>query len=219
MLRKAITMMRSAVPLSCMLLVLCLHPNQLSAQNIVWNSDFEGGLASWSVSTGTATYTVDSTVHHGGAFAVRGIETDSNSLGRLYQNVTSTIIPGREYVLSGWLKTQGVTGGGFVIGLDYVGLDGATPAGGGVMTIGGVLGTQDWSFFESGPFVIPPMPRDAAALCVLMDFNASAGIAWVDDLQLTVVSTLDIRVPRVGRRASGTRSHAGRLCSTRPGSF
>jgi pimeloyl-ACP methyl ester carboxylesterase len=178
----------------------------VSAQQLIDNPGFEGGIVSWSLSAGTAVYAVDSTVQHSGSFAAKGVETDPNSLGRLYQDVTGRLIPGREYVLSGWIKAEGVTGGGFIIGVDYVASGGWTPGDGYVAEIGHVLGTQDWTFFKSVPFVLPPMPTDASALWVLTDFNVGAGTAWTDDLRLSPAGQTVFLVHGIGQTAADMRN-------------
>ena len=93
---------------------------------------------------------------------------------------------GQTYVLSGWIKTQNVTGsGGAILGLTYVDKAGAAPADGRVTAVGFIQGSQDWTFFSSVPFALKPMPSDTVALVVSLDFSASHGTAWWDDLTLT----------------------------------
>lgn len=147
---------------------------------------FEGGPTGWFVSEGTATYTLDTSNPHSGSFCAKGVEVNAGSLGRLYQDVTGRFIPGGKYVISGWIKTQNSQGQGVVVALDYVGSNGWTPGDGFVMEIGHVLGTSGWTFYQSAPFTLPPMPSDATALWFLTDFNAGTGTAWFDDLSLTV---------------------------------
>jgi hypothetical protein len=155
-------------------------------RNLITNPGFEDQLDHWSVSQGSAAYTIDSAVHHSGADSVKGVEPSAGSLGRLYQDVTRVVVPGQQYILSGWIQTQNVFGGGgIVIALDYVTSGGSTPQDGYVAEIGHVIGTQSWTFFQSAPFTLAHMPSDAVALWVLTDFNAATGTAWFDDLQLT----------------------------------
>jgi hypothetical protein len=159
-------------------------------RNLITNPDFEEQLAHWSVSQGTAVYTADPTVRHAGRFSVKGVESSTTGLGRVFQDVTGGLVPGRHYVLSGWIRTQSVAGGtGVVIALFYLDTAGRTPLDGSVMEIGNVTGTQDWTFFQSPLFILPPMPPDAVALCVVLGFNAAAGTAWFDDLRLSPVES------------------------------
>ena len=168
--------------------------------NLLDNPGFERGLADWHVSAGTAVYTADNTAPHSGHYDAKGVEVNSGSLGRLYQDFSGKLIPGRQYTISGWIRTRNVTGppgGGVVIALDYVAGGGWTPADGYVKEIGHILGTTGWTFYQSKPFILPTMPADASSLWFLTDFNAATGTAWFDDLSLN------------GPRASGGPIPAG----------
>ena len=158
----------------------------INAELIV-NPGFENSLTGWSTSEGNATYSVDATTSYSGNCSVQGVELDTGSLGRLYQDVTGLASPGNQYQISGWIKTSDVTGS-VVIGLDYVASGGWTPGDGYVQEIGYVTGTQDWTFFQSDVFSLPPMPSDAEALWFLFDFNGGNGTAWWDDVSLVCVS-------------------------------
>ena len=161
----------------------------MNAQNLINNPGFESGMASWAVTSGyylnTAAYSPDSTVRHGGTFSVRGDEVNDGSLGALQQDLTGRLAVGRQYTLSGWIKTQNVSGGGgAAVGLTYVDQHGAGVAGGGQTFIGLVKGTQDWTFFQAPPFTLGSMPTGAVALVLSIDFSDSHGTAWFDDLKL-----------------------------------
>jgi len=157
-----------------------------TAQNLLVNPGFEDGLAGWAQSVGTAVYEIDTDTHVGGQAAVRGFDPDRGSLGRLAQDVTSSVAYGEEYVLSGWLRSEDVTGGGgLAFGVQYVDADGGGVNGPPfVPSIGFVLGTTDWMFFETAPFVIAAPPAGAAGVTVSIDFSDAAGTGWVDDLSL-----------------------------------
>ena len=164
--------------------------NTISSNNLLQNPGFEAGLAGWSVSEGTATYVLDSSQPHSGLLCAKGTEIDAGSLGRLYQDVTAILTPGHQYIISGWIKSQNVTGGGAVVAVDYVGSTGWIPVPDGyVKEVGYVVGTTGWTFYQSSPFILPPMPADATALWFLMDFNNGTGTAWFDDLTLEEVSS------------------------------
>jgi len=169
---------------------LTIETQDSKTRNLITNPDFEEQLAHWSVSQGTAVYTADPTVRHAGRFSVKGVESSATSLGRLFQDVTGGLVPGRQYVLSGWIRTESVAGGsGAVIALNYVDKTGWTPMDGFVVEVGNVTGTQDWTFFQSPLVTLPPMPPDAGALCVVLGFNAATGTAWFDDLRLSPVES------------------------------
>jgi hypothetical protein len=153
--------------------------------NLVVNPGFENGLTGWGTTEGpSALYSVDSTTYHSGTHSCKGVEDDSEALGRLYQDVTSITSPGNQYQISGWIKRSDVTAGAVVIGLDYVDAYGWTPEDGYVKEIGHVSGTLGWTFFQSDWFTLPSMPEDASALWFLFDFNAGVGTAWFDDVSL-----------------------------------
>jgi hypothetical protein len=153
--------------------------------NFIVNPGFENGLTGWSTTEGpSAAYSVDSTTYHSGTHSCKGVEDNSEALGRLYQDVTSITSPGNQYQISGWIKTSNVTTGTVVIGLDYVDADGWTPEDGYVIEIGYVSGTLGWAFFQSPVFTLPSKPSDATALWFLFDFNNALGTAWWDDVSL-----------------------------------
>jgi hypothetical protein len=151
--------------------------------SLVVNSGFEDGLKGW-LNTGDVIYEADNSTMHSGSYSCKGIETESGNLGRLYQDVTELVIPGRKYKIGGWIKANGVTGAGVVLALDYVNSEGLTSAEGYVMEIGHVTGTQDWAFFESEEFTLKNMASDCVATWFLFDFNVGAGMAWWDDVYL-----------------------------------
>lgn len=167
-------------------IVLLLVAHSAYGNNILQNPGFENGLTSWTTTVGAAIYTADSSVVHTGRFSVRGVESQQGSLGRLFQDVTGRLIVGEQYTISGWIKTQDVVGAvGAIIILDYVDQVGAVPTDGNIVPIGFVTGTQDWTFFMSAPFTLPPKPPDASSLHFALDFAAASGTAWFDDLTLS----------------------------------
>jgi len=160
-------------------------------ENLLSNHGFEDGSTSWIVSPGCATYTTDASAKVSGSFSAKGVEPFGGSLGKFSQDVTGKVTSGRQYQISGWIKTQDVTGGGgAAIGLSWVDSIGYTPADGhiGGATLGLVTGTTEWAFFQSITFTVPPRPSDCVALYFSLDFSDAAGIAWWDDLSLTEVS-------------------------------
>ncbi len=163
-------------------------PDTKAERSLILNPDFEQQLDFWSISAGTATFVDDSGDPYSGSYCARGIEGNEGSLGRLYQDVTDLVSAGGEYKISGWIRTQGVAGYGAVVALDYVDNSGVTPADGYVQEIGYVVGTTDWTYYESAVFALPPMPSDASGVWFLFDFNAGKGTAWWDDVSLIEVT-------------------------------
>jgi sugar lactone lactonase YvrE len=171
--------------------------NFVDTANLLENPGFESAVegvpTGWSGNMeGEASYfysAVDSSVAppRSGYYSCMGVEYYSENLGRFHQDVTSVTTPGKIYQISGWIKTGTMYTGSVVIGLDYVDATGATPEGGYVKEIGNVVQSdQDWAFFQSDWFTLPPMPSDAQALWFLFDFNDGAGTAYFDDVSLTV---------------------------------
>jgi len=163
----------------------------VGAHNLLKNPGFEEQLDYWSVTVGTAFYTTDGCNPHSGSYAAKGVEPNTGSLGILFQDITSVTGVGGQYIISGWIKTEGVTGGGgAVMGVSYVTDLGYTPADGhiGGATTGPPTGTTDWTFFQSAVFTLPPMPSDCVALHYSLDFSDAAGTAWWDDLSLIEVT-------------------------------
>ena len=176
----------SVLAFFCISMLLSCIPIVKAQSNLLINPDYENSLIGWTVTPGTGTYTIDS-IHHSGSSSVKGVETTPSNIGRLYQNVTSVVIPGSQYKISGWMKTENVTGS-VVIGLDYVNSQFYTAANGYISEIGHASGTQDWTYYESPVFTVPPMPAGSVALYFLFDFNNGAGTAWFDDMNLSLVS-------------------------------
>ncbi|MHB8585182.1 MAG: carbohydrate binding domain-containing protein [Thermoplasmatota archaeon] len=171
-----------------------------NALNYVNNPGFEtGSLAGWSTSQGSTTFAADPSHAHSGSSSGEGIATDSGDLGRLYQDVSPLMVPGHNYEISGWIKTQGVSGGGppcgAVIALDYVSSGGGTPGDGYIKEIGYASGTQGWTYYDSGSFTLPPWPSDAISAWFLFDFNCATGTAWWDDVCLTQAGDACVAVP------------------------
>ena len=80
----------SVLAILCFSILFALIPGTVAQTNLLSNSGFENSLESWSVTSGTATYTIDS-VSHSGASSVKGVETTSGSLGRLIQNIAGLV--------------------------------------------------------------------------------------------------------------------------------
>ncbi|MBI4393446.1 MAG: hypothetical protein HY556_06590 [Euryarchaeota archaeon] len=153
------------------------------ASTAITNPGFESALTGWTTSTGTGTYTADTTIMKRGATSAKGVETTETSLGRLTQDVTSKLAIGAPYNLSGWIKTAGVSGsGGFSIELLYVDSTGATVANGVVSKVGPVTSTTEWTYYQTSAFVLPSVPTGATKLVIALDFEDSKGTAWADDV-------------------------------------
>jgi hypothetical protein len=143
--------------------------------NLLQNPSFEtlsGGFpANWQQ---RSTAFADTTVTHGGTTSLR-LEGPSSGSATTYSFQTLPLVPSQTYTLSGWVKTQSVSGAGVL--LRYAQL---TPV---VIVWPGsqVNGTVDWT-----PLAITfTAPADTASgrVDVLWTFNPGDQ-AWVDDLRL-----------------------------------
>ena len=169
--------------LVAMLFSLVFVVTNAMAQNLVNNPGFESQMTGWSTSAGSTVYTATTSGVLNGTYSAQGVEP-GDSLGRLYQSFTGALEVGKMYKISGWIKTQDVTGGGVAIGLNYVAANGWSLAGHFVMEIAHPTGTTDWTYYESSWFELTDMPADAAALWFLFDFNGGGGTAFIDDVSL-----------------------------------
>jgi len=173
-------------------LVICVSLATASsslAANTLQNADFDlsgDGIPGWRTTVGTTQYSVvyDPTRRSN---CIEGTEPEPGaSLGRLIQNLGDQAVLGGRYRLTGWIKTMGVTSaGGVSIGVGTVNAEGAQIAGSFQMEIGQVRGNSDWTFFDSGDFVLPDLTSGTVSHAVYLDFNgAGGGKARFDDVAL-----------------------------------
>jgi hypothetical protein len=175
-----------------------IEPTPVYGPNLLTNPGFEYRLAGWTVSAGHAVYSVDSSTYVDGHHSCKGVENTYESIGWLYQDVTSITSPENSYRISGYIKTNLAEEeeGCAIIGLGYVNSSEVySPEDGYVTTIGYVWGTQDWTFFQSDTFTLPTMPSDTNALWFYFNFGYETGTAWWDNVSLTLV-TYPVQVPQ-----------------------
>jgi len=168
-----------------------IAPNLVAGPNLLLNPGFEHGLVGWSASQGTAVYTSDS-VNRSGCCSAKGIGTGQRGPGLLYQDVTRRTSPGGQYQVSGWVKIARA-GGNATLGLDYI--DGGqavwlVPKDGRVVEMSLSPVSTQWTFFESSPVTLPPMPTDASALWFFVGLGSGNGTVWFDDVSLVQVTPL-----------------------------
>jgi len=159
----------------------CLYATVLY-ENLLTNPGFENGWNGWNQTGGTAVYEKSYSAHSESASA-KGIETYKYNLGRLYQDLTGKLKPGKKYKIGGCIKTKDVKGQ-VVIALDYVNRSGWCTLDSYVKEIGYVTGNTEWQYFESNWFILPQMPGNCSMLWFLFDFNNGEGTAWFDDVFL-----------------------------------
>ncbi|MCD6166335.1 NPCBM/NEW2 domain-containing protein [bacterium] len=156
------------------------------------NGDFEtedpespGFPLGWELESNTdelGTVNLDDAVYHGGSKSCR-LYRPANHGGEIMIKQTAGpepygLVDGAVYKFSGWIKTQGVTGGRgacFITAWDN-------------HTIGNVSlhGDKDWTYVEE---LITYKKTDWGAWrCYLgVDSTANEGIAWFDDIQLEFI--------------------------------
>jgi len=93
-----------------------------------------------------------------------------------YADQTVTLKPNTFYTISGWAKTQNVTGQG--IALRYVQTNPSISV---IDSTPRVSGTKDWT--EMKISFVAPSTYVSGKLDILMDLN-SGDTAWVDDVSL-----------------------------------
>lgn len=159
------------------------------AANTLQNAGFDvsgEGIPGWRTTVGTTQYSVVyDPVRRSNC--IEGTEPEPGAtLGRLIQNLGDQAVLGGRYRLTGWIKTTSVTSaGGVAIGVGTVNADGAQIPGSFQMEIGGVRGSSDWTFFDSGDFVLPDLTSGTVSHAVYLDFNgAGGGTARFDDVAL-----------------------------------
>jgi len=152
----------------------------VEGENLLPNGDFESdedgdGLPDgWQV---TPPLVLDEDVVHSGAHSARIDSSDLNinSIDKGFVTLEANTI----YTLSGWMRTQNITGGAGAQIYPY-GFDGAQGAGIGIV----MHGTNDWTpvsqVFRTGQ---DPHGR------VTFRVYGSTGTAWFDDLRLTEGAT------------------------------
>ncbi|MBI5289539.1 MAG: hypothetical protein HY873_11270 [Chloroflexi bacterium] len=157
-----------------------LSSGSVHAASVLTNGGFENGTYSptgtptgWSKSAydpGTVTFTWDNATFHGGSKSVKITNSASND-ARWTQTVN--VQPHMHYVLSGWIKTQNVTGGaGANLGL-YGTWDRST----------GLYGTNNWTFVTF-PFSSGTNSQVTIGARLGHWSATSTGTVWFDDLRL-----------------------------------
>lgn len=163
---------------------------QAAAQaiNLLENPGFEGQMAGWTTSEGDAVFSATTSTKVSGSYSAMGVEAEIGSLGRLYQDFTSQLVPGQQYKITAWLKTENVNGCGFDVRLSWTDAAGWTVGDQDMPSFGKVTGTTDWAYYESGWLTVDEQPPEASRLLYSFDFCAGTGTAYIDDAELLVMS-------------------------------
>jgi len=119
----------------------------------------------------------DETVARTGKASFRWTNDDPKTYA-LSSSKPLNMIPGNQYILSGWVKTENVTGGRAAICVEWNGPDGKW---GGGSYLQGVNGTSDWKRISE----IVRFPSDAQNPHITCyGTQGAVGTAWFDDLEL-----------------------------------
>jgi len=160
-----------------------------SGQNLLINGSFEDGVepstpVGWSRGTdlGGASLTWESTVARDGFWSVR-VSNPTENESWWYQIIT--LEPNRNYLFSGWIKTDSVahTRGAVDAGANLCLL--STP-----LRTAPLIGTNDWTYvrlvFNSGP-------TGRVVVCARLGHGAgwTTGTAWFDDLRVSEIAASD----------------------------
>ncbi|MEK6715266.1 MAG: carbohydrate binding domain-containing protein [Candidatus Omnitrophota bacterium] len=146
------------------------------------NSGFESGKEAWKLQTwkGKSKVSIDSRTRHSGKNALKiegGKEEGWDSIGVALQQPDFLLLPGYEYKLSAWIKTDNVESEAFVrIKATYkkgeVTYFKALP----------VYGTKDWTLVEANF-----SPKSENSIDYLVCQLNGGGSAWFDDIKLEVI--------------------------------
>lgn len=146
------------------------------------DADFENSSTSWTGTVGTVTGTsFDTTTSYSGKKSFKLAATGA-VLGR---QQTVAVTPGKQYILSGMIKTALTTG---TAQCDIVGT--------GIDSVGITkTGTSDWSHLEAAPETIPAGTTSVVVRCFAN--GTPNGSAWFDMVQFVAVPPISLSATRV----------------------
>jgi len=141
--------------------------------NLLTNPGFESGATGWSLPTGASITTTSGEIHTGS----RALEMAAGAWAGAHQAQPASA--GARYRVAGWLKTQGATEGAR-LRVDFEDSAGGTLA---TTSLPLVTGTTAYQPF-SASVTAPAGTARARVWCVRP--ASTVGLAWFDDLALTV---------------------------------
>ncbi|MEF3302347.1 tandem-95 repeat protein [Paenibacillus sp. GYB003] len=146
---------------------------ETTAANAAWAGGT--GAASWTpyIFAGTPAFAVDQAVYRTGSRSVR-ISSSSQARGAIYQQ-TNAVAPGKTYRVSGWMKTEGVSGKALVRIQA-----GRTSGGNLLVNLAEAKGSTDWTHFAQH-VTMPTNATTPAWLKVEAFLENSSGTVWFDD--------------------------------------
>lgn len=152
-----------------------------AATELIQNGGMESGTnspANWtSWSTGSPTFTWDANEKHSGAKSLK-IQQNSTWASSWYQSI-SGFVEGKHYKISGWIKTDNVSGGSEYAQIAVICKD----SGNNILSENasiGVSGIQGWTYVSFEFFVT----RGTAKLEAAARLWGSMGTAWFDDISV-----------------------------------
>ena len=139
--------------------------------NLLANPGFESGATNWTGVSGEAS--ISTSVFHSGARSLRIVQPASGSK-RVRQTIS--VVAGKNYSASGWIRTNNISSGNASIGIVWRNSSGVVISQG---LIGNQAGTIDWKKSSSSQTA----PSGAVTAYFQLSLSSgSAGTAWFDDL-------------------------------------
>ena len=151
--------------------------------NMAANPDFESGASGpdgWSIDGPALPYSSWATDYtHGGSRSLKIELTSAEPQWYLWQSELVPVKENQNYYLSEWIKTENIPADQMAH-VDVHAFDASYNDLGSMGSAGGMSGTNDWTFRESG-FVTP---AGTAYVQIYNSFYGTDGIAWWDDITL-----------------------------------
>ncbi|MBC7328333.1 DUF4091 domain-containing protein [bacterium] len=178
------------------LLLSLLVPTLLPAKNLLYNGDFENGLAGWTTEHWWYEAKID-----GKGTGISRIELDENVsksgmkslkiVGKGNRGIAMQVLqlPPGKYIVKGYIKCENLGNAQASILLEFLDKDGKWFEG---ITAGSVSGTADWTFIEKE---IDFPPQTVWVHFDLLTSSPNDGIAWFDGIEL-LPATTPARIPQ-----------------------
>lgn len=144
-----------------------------------------GSPTSWSQWTGgSGTFTWDSSIVHSGSRSLKISNASQSDNSTWFQQITS-VIAGKQYEVSYWVKTANITGpsnagNGVYLNIQYLDSSGGTIRADGGFDAASNVGSHGWLNFTSR--VTPPVGTVTVQIGAMVYGNS--GTAWFDDISM-----------------------------------
>lgn len=148
-----------------------------SSVNLHQNPGFENNKTNWDFPINAS---IDTNVFHSGAKSAKLVNT-----GIISSTPNFVVTAGKQYVISGWLKTNAITNTSSTVSYGVGGKVQWYDANGSLITsnaLSGARGTKDWTKY-TGTVVAPPGAVSARHQLITYG-NGTTGTAWFDDINI-----------------------------------